>query len=125
ARSPPRRTSGQSRAPAGSQLFAGKAHSCPWRKTSIKRRKMSIRPTGAAHNVAMRYSFACLLANRGNGNRSGKPLWREPEPKPSYDVVIVGGGGHGLATAHYLAKETEITNVARGERSHLGHGKVR
>ena len=39
-------------------------------------------------------------------------LWRNPEPKRSYDVVIVGGGGHGLATAHYLVKNHGITNVA-------------
>jgi heterotetrameric sarcosine oxidase beta subunit len=74
--------------------------------------------------VAMRYSVASLLANACTGNRYWKPLWREPELKPSYDVVIVGGGGHGLATAHYLAKKHGITNVAVIEKSYLGSGNV-
>jgi sarcosine oxidase subunit beta len=72
----------------------------------------------------MRYSLASLLANALTGNKHWKPVWREPEPKPSYDVIIVGGGGHGLATAHYLAKEHGITNVAVIEKSYLGSGNV-
>ena len=60
----------------------------------------------------MRYSLGSLLANAVTGNRNWKPAWREPEPKPQYDVIIVGGGGHGLATAYYLAKQHGITNVA-------------
>ena len=52
------------------------------------------------------------------------PAWREPGPKPDYDVIIVGGGGHGLATAYYLAKEHGITNVAVLEKGWLGSGNV-
>ena len=51
-------------------------------------------------------------------------VWRNPEPKPSYDVIIVGGGGHGLATAFYLAKEHGIHNVAVVERGVIGQGNV-
>ena len=53
-----------------------------------------------------------------------QPVWRTPEPKPHYDVIIVGGGGHGLATAYYLAKEFGITNIAVLEKSYLGSGNV-
>ncbi|TCL74468.1 N-methylglutamate dehydrogenase subunit A precursor [Rhizobium sp. BK251] len=51
-------------------------------------------------------------------------MWREPQPKPHYDVIIVGGGGHGLSTAYYLAKEFGITNVAVLEKGYLGSGNV-
>ena len=51
-------------------------------------------------------------------------LWRNPEPKPTYDVIIVGGGGHGLATAYYLAKRHGITNVAILERGWLAGGNM-
>ena len=72
----------------------------------------------------MRYSALSILRNALTGNRDWKPAWREPEPKPHYDVIIVGGGGHGLSTAYYLAKEFGITNVAVLEKGYIGSGNV-
>ncbi|MBN9033348.1 MAG: sarcosine oxidase subunit beta [Rhizobiales bacterium 63-7] len=72
----------------------------------------------------MRYSALSILRQAFSGNRDWKPAWREPEPKPHYDVIIVGGGGHGLATAYYLAKEHGITNVAVLEKGYIGSGNV-
>jgi len=70
------------------------------------------------------YSAFSILKNALTGNRDWKPAWRKPDPKPSYDVIIIGGGGHGLATAYYLAKEHGITNVAVLEKGYLGSGNV-
>jgi heterotetrameric sarcosine oxidase beta subunit len=72
----------------------------------------------------MRLSAFSILANTLAGHRWEKPLWRKAEPHASYDVIIVGGGGHGLATAHYLAKVHGITNVAVLEKGYIGSGNV-
>ncbi|MBI1775434.1 MAG: sarcosine oxidase subunit beta family protein [Proteobacteria bacterium] len=71
-----------------------------------------------------RYSIVSLARNALTGHRNWGPAWRSPEPKPDYDVVIVGGGGHGLATAYYLAKEHGIANVAVLEKGWLGGGNT-
>ena len=72
----------------------------------------------------MRYSGLRVFAEGLFGNRGWKPVWREPEPKSEYDVVIIGGGGHGLSTAYYLAKNHGITNVAVLEKGYIGGGNV-
>ena len=71
-----------------------------------------------------RYSIFALLRNAISRHRDWPPLWRHPDPKPRYSVVIVGGGGHGLATAYYLAKEHGITDVAVLEKGWLGGGNT-
>ena len=60
----------------------------------------------------MKYSVFSLLREAFRGHTGWTPAWRKAEPKADYDVVIIGGGGHGLATAYYLANEHGITNVA-------------
>jgi methylglutamate dehydrogenase subunit A len=72
----------------------------------------------------MRYSAWEVFKNGLTGNKGWKPVWRNPEPKPHYDVIIIGGGGHGLSTAYHLAKDHGITNVAVLERGYLGGGNV-
>ena len=71
-----------------------------------------------------RYSVFGLFRNALSYNRNWQAAWRSPEPKTSYDAVIVGGGGHGLATAYYLARDHGIRNVAVLEKGWIGGGNT-
>jgi len=59
-----------------------------------------------------KYSIFSLIKNALSNHQNWDVVWRDPQPKKEYDVIIVGGGGHGLATAYYFAKEHKISNVA-------------
>ncbi|MZR31855.1 sarcosine oxidase subunit beta family protein [Sneathiella litorea] len=72
----------------------------------------------------VKYSIFTIARNALTGHKDWPKQWRSPEPKPEYDVIIIGGGGHGLATAYYLAKEHGITNVAVLEKGWLGGGNT-
>ncbi len=72
----------------------------------------------------MRYSVLSLAWNALTGQKNWSPVWRDAAPRNSYDVIVIGGGGHGLATAYYLAKQHGITNVAVLEKSWIGSGNA-
>jgi len=72
----------------------------------------------------MRYSLLSLAANAFTAHRKWRPTWRDASPASGYDVVIIGGGGHGLATAYYLAKVHGIRRVAVVEKGWIGGGNV-
>ena len=71
-----------------------------------------------------RYSAFTLFREGLRGHKGWSKAWRSPEPKAEYDAIVIGGGGHGLATAYYLAKNHKITNVAVLEKGWLGGGNT-
>ncbi len=73
---------------------------------------------------ANKHYSALALAKHAVSSEPWPRVWRSPEPKRSYDVVIIGGGGHGLATAYYFAANHGVTNVAVIERAYIGSGNV-
>lgn len=70
------------------------------------------------------YSGWSLVRNALSGHRHWKPVWRLPEPKKSYDVVIIGAGGHGLATAYYLSSKHGVRNIAVLDKGYIGGGNT-
>jgi len=72
----------------------------------------------------MRYSIFSLIAEALRGHSGWPEAWRRPAPRPRYGAIVVGGGGHGLATAYYLAKEHGLRDVAVIEKGYLGSGNV-
>ena len=71
-----------------------------------------------------KYSVFAIAREAMRGHKGWPEQWASPEPRQEYDVIIVGAGGHGLATAYYLAKEHGITNVAVLEKGWLGGGNT-
>jgi len=72
----------------------------------------------------MRFSGFKVIKEALTGHKGWGPQWRNPAPKPHYDIIIIGGGGHGLATAYYLAKEFGQKNIAVIEKGWIGGGNV-
>ena len=71
-----------------------------------------------------KYSLLSLFKHAGRHHEDWPRAWRDPTPKDAYDTVIVGGGGHGLATAYYLAREHGVTDIAVLEKGYLGGGNT-
>jgi sarcosine oxidase subunit beta len=72
----------------------------------------------------MRYSGFRVIKEALTGHKGWEPAWRDPAPQSAYDIIIVGGGGHGLATAYYLAKEFHQHKIAVIEKGWIGGGNV-
>ena len=76
------------------------------------------------HKKPKKYSVFSLIKNSFSYHENWQPVWRSPDPKKEYDAIIVGGGGHGLTTAYYLAKNHGITNIAVIEKGWIGGGNT-
>jgi len=72
----------------------------------------------------MRFSGLRILREGLSGNKGWTGHWRDPEPKAEYDAIIIGGGGHGLSTAYYLARNHGMRNIAVLEKGYLGGGNI-
>ena len=72
----------------------------------------------------MRFSALKILTEGLKGNSGWTAHWRDPMPAEEYDIIIIGGGGHGLSTAYYLAKEHGLKNIAVLEKGHIGGGNI-
>jgi sarcosine oxidase subunit beta len=72
----------------------------------------------------MRYSALKIFKEAVTGHKGWTPVWRSPDPKSSYDIIVIGGGGHGLATAHYLASKFDGKNIAVLEKGWIGGGNI-
>ena len=82
------------------------------------------RRRGFTESSALKFSFVSLALQALRGHQDWPEQWRSPDPKSAYEVVIVGAGGHGLATAYYLAKEHAVQNIAVVEKGWLGGGNT-
>ena len=76
------------------------------------------------HKKPKKYSVFSLIKNAFSYHENWQPAWRSPKPKKEYDAIIIGGGGHGLTTAYYLAKNHGITNIAVIEKGWIGGGNT-
>ena len=76
------------------------------------------------HKKPKKYSVFSLVKNALSYHENWKPAWRSPRPKKEYDAIIIGGGGHGLTTAYYLAKNHGLTNIAVLEKGWIGGGNT-
>ena len=96
----------------------------PLKSPSLRQRLAVGQKSAPGVSLRQRYSALALLRHGLTGHRDWRPAWRNASPKASYDVIVIGGGGHGLATAYYLAKNHGVRNIAVLERGWIGGGNT-